>query len=101
MKKEQAIRLLKKKIDSGAATKKDVRNYYLLRKSNASVENKPLQDTSHRMDKHLTRLSGMEGAEKSIKDKIGKNLNGAEHTYSTIDKVFDRINKKREGKNDS
>lgn len=97
MKKEQAIRLLKKKIDSGAATKKDVRNYYLLRKSNASVENKPLQDTSHRMDKHLTRLSGMKGAE----NKIARNLNGAEHTYSTIDKVFDRINKKREGKNDS
>jgi hypothetical protein len=98
MKKEQLMKLLKKKIDSGTASKQDIRKYFLLKKSLSGVENKNVS-IEHRMDKHLSNLSGMKGAEKSTKDKIGRNLNAGEHTYKTIDKVYDRINKR--GNNDS
>lgn len=94
MKKEEILKLLYKKIKSGVASKQDVKKYFILKKQ----LNQKLPDTDHVMDKHLTVLSGMKGAEKSIKDKIGKDLKRAEHTYSTIDKVLDRINKRRKEK---
>lgn len=101
MKKEQAARLLYKKIKSGTASKRDIRMYHMLKKQLAGIDDKRINDTEHKMDKHLSRISGMKGAEKSIKDRIGRNQNSAERTYSTIEKVFDRINKIGRGNNDS
>lgn len=57
------------------------------------IEDKTASDTDYKMFAYLTRLSGMKGFEKSLKDRIGRNLNAGEHTYKTVDKVFDRINK--------
>ena len=71
MKKSEKIKKLKKKID-----------------------NKSASDADYKMYAYLSRISGMDGMEKSLKDRIGRNLKAGEHTYKTIDKVFDRINNK-------
>ena len=63
------------------------------------IDNKTASDAEYKMFSYLTRLSGMKGFEKSLKDRIGRNLNAGEHTYKAVDKVFDRINNR--GKYDS
>ena len=57
------------------------------------IENKTASDTEYKMFAFLTRISGMKGFEKSLKDRLGRNLNAGEHTYKAVDRVFDRINK--------
>lgn len=101
MKKEQVLKLLRKKINMGMASKKEIRTYFMLKKQLAGIEDKKIVDTEHQMDKYLTRLSGQKGSEKSIKDRIGRNMNSAERTYSTVEKVFDRINKIGKKENDN
>ena len=63
------------------------------------IDNKTASDTDYKMFAYLTRLSGMKGFEKSLKDRIGNHLNAGEHTYKAVDKVFDRINNR--GQHDS
>lgn len=43
------------------------------------------------MSKHLSRLSGMKGAEKKLKDKIGKLLN----KDNVLEKIMKRLEKRR------
>ena len=93
MKDEQIVKLLQKKIKMGNASQREKKMYFMLKKKIAGVEDKKIGDTEHVMDKHLSSLSGMKGNEKSIKDRIGRNMNSAERTYSTVEKIFDRINK--------
>lgn len=59
------------------------------------IDNKTASEAEYKMYDYLTRLSGMKGFEKSLKDRIGQHLNAAEHTYKAIDNVFDRINKNK------
>ena len=70
-----------------------------IKKLQSKIENKTASETEYKMYAYLTRLSGMKGFEKSLKDRIGRNLNAGEHTYKAVDKVFDRINNR--GQNDS
>lgn len=62
------------------------------------IDSKTASDAECKMYDYLTRLSGMKGFEKSLKDRIGQHLNAGEHTYKAIDNVFDRINKNRDKK---
>lgn len=73
MKKQEKIKKLKEKIDNEEAT-----------------------DQEYKMYKFLTRISGMKGMEKSLKDRLGRDIGSNQHIYKTVDKVFDRIDKRRE-----
>ena len=72
-----------------------------LKKLKKKVDDNLASDVEYRMYKYLSRLSGMKGAEKSLKDKLGKDINSAETTTDIANKVFDRIDKKRKEHYDS
>lgn len=69
-----------------------MKNKQKLEKLKKKIEDKTASEEEYKMYAYLTRLSGMKGFEKSLKDRIGRQLNAGEHTYKAVDKVFDRIN---------
>lgn len=69
-----------------------------IKKLKEKIDNNTASDTEYKMYSYLTRLSGMDGMEKSLKDRIGRNLNAGEHTYNTIEKIYSKINNREIGK---
>lgn len=85
--KSRRIKELMQKIKLGTATPKEKQEYKELTATPTEGEN-------------LSRISGMKGAEKSIKDKIGRNLNMIDRN-SIVDKAMKRMNSSRDNNNDS